>query len=163
MAICPNLTIDNLGKRNLTQCINIFSLQISSEGGIDSSDSVGKGAHLRRRGKHQDDEDDDLDEAATTSPNKTIVVKVTSNAKGEATVTPTTSTVVALPSGTIVTRADTTVEAVSAAPVTSTRSTLAAQSPSLVTSTKPLLTTSSKCITAIGLSASAAASKTTST
>ena len=83
---------------------------------------------------------DDLDEASTVN-SKTMVVKVTSNAKGEATVTPTTSTIVALPSGTIVTRADTTVINVSR--TTQSYVNPSAQSqPSLVTSTKPILTTS---------------------
>jgi hypothetical protein len=92
-----------------------------------------------------DDEDDpdgldDLDEASTVN-NKTMVVKVTSNAKGEATVTPmgNSGTIMALPSGTIVTRADTTVIDVSR---TSQSYTAQSQPPTLVTSTKPLLTTS---------------------
>ena len=107
------------------------------------------------------DLEDELDEAANI--NKTLVVKVTSNAKGEATVTPTTSTVVALPSvkGTIVTRADTTVENTS-----SQNSSPTAQQPQVTTS---LVTSSTKMVT-IGLKAVGTpgggvpqASKTTST
>ena len=103
---------------------------------------------------------DDLDEASTVN-NKTMVVKVTSNAKGEATVTPmgNSGTIVALPSGTIVTRADTTVIDVSR-----TTQSYTAQSqppPTLVTSTKPLLTTShmshAKVMTIGHLSAAASA------
>ena len=94
-----------------------------------------------------DDLEDELDEAANI--NKTLVVKVTSNAKGQATVTPTTSTVVALPpSSTIVTQADTTV--VSSIHKTVTAS---AQQP-LVTSTKNNLnTTSHPKVVTIGLTA----------
>ena len=90
-----------------------------------------------------DDEVDDLEDNNTdldgsendgdNDKNNHMVVKVTSNAKGEATVTPTTSTIVALPSGTIVTRADTTVDL--ATPNSAA---------SLVTSSKPLLSTASK-------------------
>ena len=71
--------------------------------------------------EEEDEDDDDLDldddDFEATNDETAMVVKVTSNAKGEATVTPTTSTYVALPSGmtalplgTIVTRADTTVD-----------------------------------------------------
>ena len=101
---------------------------------------------------------DDLDEASTVN-NKTMVVKVTSNAKGEATVTPmgNSGTIVALPSGTIVTRADTTVIDVSR---TTQSYTAQSQTPTLVTSTKPLLTTShmshAKVMTIGHLSAAAA-------
>ena len=76
---------------------------------------------------------DDIDNDGDNDKNNHMVVKVTSNAKGEATVTPTTSTIVALPSGTIVTRADTTVD------LATPNSTA-----SLVTSSKPLLSTASK-------------------
>ena len=79
-----------------------------------------------------DDLEDELDEAANI--NKTLVVKVTSNAKGQATVTPTTSAVVALPSSTIVTQADTTVVSSIHKTVTAPQ----AQQP-IVTSTKNLL------------------------
>ena len=92
----------------------------------------------------QDDLEDDLDEAATvttsgtgTNLSKTVVVKVTSNAKGEATVTPATSGM------TIVTKADTTMDAMPMAASTTSRSfghVTGGQSSSLVTSTKPLLT-----------------------
>lgn len=103
----------------------------------------------------EDDDDpdglDDLDEASTVN-NKTMVVKVTSNAKGEATVTPTTSTIVALPSGTIVTRADTTVVDVSRTTYPTAQS-----QPSLVTSTKPLITTSHAKVMTIGLANATAA------
>merc|ERR1712062_826962 len=99
----------------------------------------------------EEDEEDDVDDFETTSSvtgngnnsstndeTNAMVVKVTSNAKGEATVTPTTSTYVALPSGmtaalplgTIVTRADTTVDFASMAAAAAT----SAHSASLVTS-----------------------------
>lgn len=84
----------------------------------------------------EDDDEDDLDEAATV--NKTVqVVKVTSNAKGEATVTPTTSTLVALPvATTVVTRADTTVDqSVSSSPRVSCQS--LSPSSTVVTSSTP--------------------------
>ena len=93
----------------------------------------------------EDDLEDELDEAANI--NKTLVVKVTSNAKGEATVTPTTSTVVALPSSTIVTQADTTVVS------SSHKQTANAQQQPLVTSTKNLLQSTPKVVT-IGLTGS---------
>lgn len=90
--------------------------------------------------EEQDDmEEDDLDEASTTNTmGKTVVVKVTSNAKGEA-------TVVALPSGTtIVTRADTTASSseiassVASSPTTPTATrTLVSSSPLVTSSSKP--------------------------
>ena len=93
------------------------------------------------------DEDEDLDDigsdpemASDDGSTSAVVVKVTSNAKGEATVTPTTSTVVALPSGTIVTRADTTVgvDHLSGGPT----SAISPTSGSLVTSSKQTLLSS---------------------
>ena len=91
------------------------------------------------------DEDEDLDDLGSDpeinsddGSTSAVVVKVTSNAKGEATVTPTTSTVVALPSGTIVTRADTTVGDHLSGPT----SAISPTSGSLVTSSKQTLLSS---------------------